>query len=131
MKGRERSTVGSEAAKRGGGGRAAGKPVTVSELVLRVTRLLNEEIGRVKVEGEISNFSLPRSGHAYFALKDAEATIQAVCFRHALARVSMELADGKKVEVTGRVTAYAPRSQYQIVVESIREAGVGDLIVSL
>lgn len=104
------------------------RPLSVSELSHRVTRLLEEGIGRVTVEGEISNLRKPRSGHAYFVLKDAGAAINCVCFRSALARLRAPLADGRQIEVDGRLTAYTPRSEYQIIVEAAREAGLGELM---
>lgn len=107
---------------------SADRPLTVGELAARVTALLEQNIGRVSVVGEISNLRIPRSGHAYFVLKDETAAINAVCFKSALARLGIELHDGKKIEVRGKVTAYAPRSEYQIVVDSAREAGQGELM---
>ncbi|MBI1784057.1 exodeoxyribonuclease VII large subunit, partial [Candidatus Sumerlaeota bacterium] len=106
----------------------ADKPMTVAELSRKITRLLEGEIGRVRVEGEISNYRVPRSGHAYFLLKDEECAINAVCFRSTLAGLKVALADGKKIEVTGRITAYTARSEYQIIIESAREAGLGELM---
>lgn len=104
------------------------RPLSVSELSRRIVRLLEEGIGAVTVEGEVSNFRVPRSGHAYFVLKDSESSLNAVCFRSALVRCASALADGKKVEIHGRVTAYTTRSEYQIIVESAREAGLGELM---
>lgn len=109
-------------------GGKADRPISITELSARLKRLLEEKIGTVWIEGEISNLRTPRSGHAYFMLKDAGAALNAVCFRSALARLNCNLADGKKVEVRGRVTAYTPRSEYQIIVTSVREAGLGDLM---
>ncbi len=104
------------------------RPLTVSELSQKIARLLEGEIGRVCVEGEVSNYRVPRSGHAYFVLKDADAAINVVCFRSTLASLKIKLADGKKIEIGGRVSAYTARSEYQIIMESAREAGLGDLM---
>ena len=104
------------------------RPLRVGELARRIQHLLEEGVGRVSVEGEVSNLRIPSSGHCYFALKDADAAINAVCFRSALARQSVRPVDGMAIEVRGRVTAYTPRSEYQIVVESLREAGLGELM---
>lgn len=104
------------------------KPISVSQLAAQIQRALESHIGRVRVEGEISNLRVPASGHAYFALKDSDASINAVCFRSTLQSIRVALADGKKIEVSGKVSAYTARSEYQIVVTSIREAGVGDLM---
>ena len=109
-------------------GPAREHPLTVTELSRRITRLLEGQIGRVAVQGEISNFRMPSSGHAYFVLKDEQSAINAVCFRSTLSAMRVALADGKKLEVRGRVTAYTARSEYQIIVESAQEVGLGDLM---
>src|SRR5215510_6588415 len=103
-------------------------PLTVTELAARIKRLLEEQIGLVVVTGEVSNLRTPSSGHCYFVLKDAGAAINAVCFRNTLSWQRPKLADGMKLEVTGRVGAYGARSEYQIVIESMREAGFGELM---
>lgn len=103
-------------------------PLSVSQLSLRITRLLEEGIGRVRVEGEVSNLRVPASGHAYFLLKDSDASIRCVCFKSTLGRIRARMADGAKIEVTGRVTAYTSRSEYQIIVEAVQSAGLGDLM---
>lgn len=104
------------------------RPLTVSQLSLRIARLLEEHIGRVWVEGEISNLRIPRSGHAYFVLKDADAAINCVCFRGRLKTIKAELKDGDRIEVRGKAAAYTPRSEYQIIVDSARPAGLGELM---
>lgn len=107
---------------------AEDKPLSVGQLSFRIARLLESEIGRVWVEGEISNLRIPRSGHAYFVLKDADAAINCVCFRARLQALRIELKDGDRVEVRGNVAAYTARSEYQIVVDSVRPAGLGELM---
>lgn len=104
------------------------KPLSVSQLAARIQHALETQIGRVRVEGEISNLRIPASGHAYFNLKDSDASINAVCFRSTLQSVRVALADGRKIEVSGKVAAYTARSEYQVVVTFIREAGLGDLM---
>lgn len=104
------------------------RPLSVTELSHRIRRLVEDGIGRVRVEGEVSNLRTPASGHCYFMLKDGGAAINAICFRNTLARLSLSPADGMKLEVSGQITTYPPRSEYQIVVESMREAGVGELM---
>lgn len=108
---------------------ADSRPMTVGELSRRIQRLLETGIGEVRATGEVSNVRLPRSGHCYFLLKDSEAAINAVCFRSSLARCGFTPIDGMQVEVRGRVTAYTPRSEYQIIVTSMRKAGLGDLML--
>ena len=112
----------------GGVPAASARALSVTELAARVRRVVEGQIGWVRVVGEISNLRQPRSGHCYFLLKDADAAINAVCFRLALGRQTVRPSDGLKVELTGRMTVYPPRSEYQIIVETIREAGLGDLM---
>jgi exodeoxyribonuclease VII large subunit len=104
------------------------RPLTVTELAGRIKRLLEDQVGTVTVSGEVSNLRIPSSGHCYFLLKDAGAAINAVCFRGTLGRQRVRPADGMQLELTGRVSAYAARSEYQLVVDSMREAGLGDLM---
>ncbi|MCE5229164.1 exodeoxyribonuclease VII large subunit [bacterium] len=102
--------------------------MTVTELAVRIRRLVEDGIGRVRVEGEVSNLRTPASGHCYFMLKDGGASINMICFRNTLARQPIRPADGMKLEVSGQVTTYPPRSEYQVIVDSMRESGVGDLM---
>lgn len=101
--------------------------LTVTELTRRIRRLLEQEIGSVVVEGEISNWRVAASGHAYFVLKDADASIRCVMFRSAATRLRFAPADGRKVEVRGRVSVYEARGEYQIIVEGMAEQGLGAL----
>lgn len=103
------------------------KIITVTELTNYVKNTLESMVGRVCVSGEISGFKAAYSGHAYFTLKDSGAALNCVMFRSSLARASFALKDGLQVEATGLVTVYPPRGQYQLIVESVREAGIGDL----
>ena len=100
---------------------------TVSELNTLVRSLIEESYPEVTVLGEVSNFKRHTSGHLYFTLKDSEAQLRAVCFRGQAERVSFDLEDGIQVLATGRLTVYEAYGQYQIVVYSIEQAGVGEL----
>ena len=106
----------------------ADAPISVGELSRQIQRRLEDGIGRVYVQGEASSIRIPSSGHCYFTLKDDDAAINAVCFRATLARQPVRPVEGMRLEVRGQVTAYTSRSQYQILVDSIREAGLGDLM---
>jgi exodeoxyribonuclease VII large subunit len=101
--------------------------LTVSELTQRISNLLQEEIGFVTVRGEISNFKLHSSGHRYFTLKDEEAQINCVFWRSK--QINFELADGMKVVVSGWLTVYPARGQYQIDCIEIFPLGLGDLFL--
>lgn len=100
---------------------------TVSEITAVIARAIREKIPRATVEGEISNWRVSPAGHAYFRLRDDQAVLSAVMFRSALARARFQPADGLRVLATGAIDVYAPQGQHQIQVESLREAGLGDL----
>lgn len=102
--------------------------VTVSQLNRHIKGYLEQEIGIVYVEGELSNLSKPSSGHLYFTLKDAQAQIRCVFFknRHITALVS-KLKDGQQVIASGRLSLYEARGDYQLIVDELKEAGLGEL----
>jgi len=100
---------------------------TVSELTGAVRRLLERELGRVWVSGEISNLRQQASGHIYFSIKDAGAQLACVCFRAEAAGTRHLLRDGQKVVLEGDLTVYEPRGQYQLVVRSVEPQGLGAL----
>ena len=80
------------------------------------------------MRGEVSGFKRVSSGHCYFALKDADAVLDAVCWRMTAIRLSVQPEDGMEVVATGRLTTYPGRSKYQLIVESIELAGIGALL---
>jgi exodeoxyribonuclease VII large subunit len=102
--------------------------VSVSELAQAIKRTLEGSFDRVRVRGEISGFKRATSGHLYMMLKDESAAIKAVCWRTTALRLGMAPEDGMEVIVTGRLTSYAERSEYQLVIERIELAGVGALL---
>lgn len=104
---------------------------TVSQLTELIRACLEETFGSVSVEGEISNCRPSSTGHLYFTLKDAGASISAVMFKNSLRGLSFEPADGMLVRAKGRLSVYALRGSYQIVCESLERAGVGDLLAML
>lgn len=101
--------------------------LTVSELTREIKNLLEQAYPVVRVRGEISNLRRQPSGHQYFSLKDAGASIACVCFRGDAARLKVRLADGLQVIGTGRISVYEPRGNYQIILRAIEEDGVGRL----
>src|SRR3569623_1404420 len=106
----------------------SGPPVlTVSALNQTVARLLERSFPLAWVTGEISNFTRAASGHRYFTLKDEAAQVRAVMFRGRAQYAGFVPREGDKVEVRTLVTLYAPRGDYQLNVEAIRRAGVGNL----
>ena len=79
------------------------------------------------VEGELSNFSQPASGHWYFSLKDRDAQLRCAMFRLKNALVGFTPRAGTQVLVRGRISVYEARGEYQLIVEHLEEAGVGAL----
>jgi exodeoxyribonuclease VII large subunit len=106
--------------------------LTVSELSAALRRTVEDAYGYVRVRGEISGYRGPHSsGHAYFALKDEGARIEAVIWKTALARMRIKPQEGLEMIATGRLTTYPGRSTYQIVVEALEPAGIGALMALL
>ena len=104
------------------------RPITVAELTTTIKGMLEEGIGYVTVRGEISNWKPAASGHIYFSLKDSEAMISAAFFRGAAAKMkNVAIKDGVEVICRGRISVYAPRGSYQIIVESLEPVGAGSL----
>ena len=101
---------------------------TVSELSQALRRSIEDEFGQVRVRGEVSGFKRHGSGHCYFALKDADAVLDAVCWRMTAIRLAVKPEDGMEVVCTGRLTTFPGRSKYQLVVDSIELAGIGALL---
>jgi len=102
--------------------------ISVSELSQAIKRTLEGSFDRVRVRGEISGFKRAASGHLYMMLKDEAAAVKAVCWRSSAARIGLALEDGMEVIATGRITSYAERSEYQLVIDRIELAGVGALL---
>jgi exodeoxyribonuclease VII large subunit len=101
---------------------------TVSRLNHSAKQLLENGFpALVWVEGEISNLSLPASGHAYFSLKDAQSQVRCALFRAQLRRIETKLQDGIRVVLRARVSLYEGRGEFQLVVEQLEEAGEGAL----
>ena len=106
---------------------AAPEVWTIAQLTRRVKNLLEGEIGFVWVSGEISNWKVAASGHAYFTLKDETSQIDAVMFRGRLSRLRFEPDSGLEVIGHGQVTVYERRGNYQIVLDDMQPKGVGAL----
>src|SRR6056297_1478209 len=101
--------------------------LTVSGLVDLLREVVESNFVDVQVEGEISNFSRPASGHWYFSLKDERAQLRAVMFRGRNRLVDIQPQDGMRVACRGSVGVYAARGEMQLVVETLCVGGVGDL----
>ncbi len=101
--------------------------LTVSLLNEQVRDLLENSFPNLWVEGEISNLAQPSSGHLYFTLKDAGAQIRAAMFRGNNRFLGFTPKNGQQVLVKARLSLYAPRGDYQLIVEQMEEAGLGAL----
>lgn len=99
----------------------------VRDLVASVRTHIEREYSDAWVEGEISNFRSPESGHLYFTLKDGDAQIRVVMFRSSARLLRFRPADGLQVVVRGRVTIYEDRGELQISAEYIEPKGAGSL----
>ncbi len=103
--------------------------ISVSELSLALKRTVEDRFGHVRVRGEISGFKRAASGHIYFCLKDDNARLDAVMWKGGAARLPFAPEDGLEVVATGKLTTYAGRSNYQIVVDSLEVAGEGAMML--
>jgi len=101
--------------------------LTVSELNNTVRLLLEETFTSIWVEGEISNFAAPHSGHWYFSLKDPNAQVRCAMFRGQQKSLGFTPKEGMHILVKGRVSLYPNRGDYQLIVEHMEERGEGKL----
>lgn len=101
---------------------------TVSQLNRDIQLILEDNFSSLWVEGEISNFRVPRSGHFYFTLKDESSQIRAVMFRRQNSSLAFSPTEGDHVLCLGRISVYGPRGEYQIMVESLDLKGIGGLL---
>ncbi len=92
---------------------------------------MEDQFGYVRVRGEVSGLKVAASGHAYLALKDADALLDAVCWKGTMGKLPFRLEDGMEVIGTGKITTYPGRSKYQIVLTNIEAAGEGALMAML
>ncbi len=106
------------------------KVYTVSELTREIQGVLEEQFDFIWVEGEISNFSAPVSGHYYMVLKDEKAQLRAVMFRMQARYLKFLPENGMKVLAQGRIGVYPPRGEYQIILDYLEPMGVGALAVA-
>ena len=106
------------------------KPLTVSQLTTSIRTALESRFAAVWVEGEISNFKDHSSGHWYFTLKDENAQLRAKCFRSTNMRIRFRPTNGLKVRARGKLSVYAPRGEYELVVDALDPVGAGALQVA-
>ncbi len=102
-------------------------PISVSTLNLQIKSLLETTFIQVYVEGEISNLTYHNSGHIYFSIKDESSTLSCVMFKGNTKYLKFQLENGLKIVITGSLTVYAPRGNYQLLCNKIEPSGIGSL----
>ncbi len=103
------------------------KAISVTQLVRKMKRAIESGVGKLWIEGEVSNLKKQASGHWYFSLKDDGSQIQCAIFNARRKEGSEALDDGLKVKIFADATIYEPRGQLQLIVEKIETSGLGDL----
>lgn len=103
------------------------RALTVSELNHQVRHLLEVSFMQAWIEGELSSFSRPASGHWYFTLKDAKCQVRCAMFRGFNQRIRAIPKEGDQIRIRGKVSLYENRGDYQIIVEHVEPAGLGTL----
>ncbi|QCD53268.1 exodeoxyribonuclease VII large subunit [Campylobacter sp. RM16192] len=101
--------------------------LSVSELNEQAKTLLETTFSYVEAEGEISRLTKHASGHWYFTLKDAKASISAVIYKFNNEKLKFDIKDGMKVIIYGKISLYSPSGSYQLIATSIRPSGDGEL----
>jgi exodeoxyribonuclease VII large subunit len=104
---------------------------TVSELAFALKRTIEDRFGFVRLRGELSKVTFHSNGHIYLDIKDERASISGVIWKTQAARLAVRPQTGLEVIVTGKITTYPGRSQYQIIIETMAPAGVGALLAQL
>ena len=108
-------------------GASARKIYSVGALLAGINGLLQDRVGRVWVQGEISNLHRAASGHCYFTLKDDRGQLRAALFRGAAQRLRFELEEGAEVIVSADVGVYEARGDLQLIVKNVEPVGLGAL----
>jgi len=104
--------------------------ISVSELNTQIKGLLETTFSSIYVQGEISNLTYHNSGHIYFSIKDKDSTISCVMFRGNASRLKFRLEVGAKIIISGALTVYTPRGNYQLLCNSIEPFGQGALALA-
>jgi exodeoxyribonuclease VII large subunit len=107
------------------------EPLTITEISQALKRTVEDRFGHVRLRGELSGVKRAASGHLYCCLKDDKAVLDGVMWRGSTQRLSFVPEDGLEVIATGKLTTYAGRSKYQVVIESLELAGEGALLALL
>ncbi|MFA4982456.1 MAG: exodeoxyribonuclease VII large subunit [Candidatus Omnitrophota bacterium] len=100
---------------------------SVSELTKYIRVILEDSFPGIWIEGEISNFVLHSSGHMYFSMRDANASLKCAMFKRANEKLKFRPKDGMKIICYGSISVYEARGDYQLIVEQIEPKGIGAL----
>ncbi len=103
-------------------------PLTVSEISGALKRVVEDRFGYVRIKGEISGYKRAASGHVYLTLKDDKSVLDGVMWKGNAGRLPFQPEDGIEVVVSGKLTTYAGRSKYQVVIDKMELAGEGALM---
>ena len=104
---------------------------SVSELAFALKRTIEDRFGFVRLRGELSKVTFHSNGHVYLDIKDERASISGVIWKTQVRTLAVKPQTGLEVIVTGKITTYPGRSQYQIIIETMAPAGVGALLAQL
>ena len=104
---------------------------SVSELAFALKRTIEDQFGFVRLRGELSKVTFHSNGHVYLDIKDERASISGVIWKTQVRTLAVRPQTGLEVIVTGKITTYPGRSQYQIIIETMAPAGVGALLAQL
>ena len=101
--------------------------ISVSELNALAKALLEDHLAGLWIAGEVSNLTRAASGHYYFSLKDSRAQVRCAMFKGAAMRLAQPLKEGDHIEVSGKISIYEARGEFQITVNELRRKGLGQL----
>ena len=101
--------------------------LSVSAVNRQVKFLLETQFGHIAVEGEISNLATPASGHIYFTLKDSSAQLKCAMFKSSLMRMNFRPKNGDQIIISGKLSLYEGRGDYQMIVSTMTVKGDGAL----
>ena len=101
---------------------------SVSEISDAIKNTVEDHFTYLKIRGEVSGLKIHSSGHIYFNLKDENSVLNAVCFRNTASKLKMMPEEGLEIIVTGKITTYKQRSNYQIIISNLETAGAGALM---
>jgi exodeoxyribonuclease VII large subunit len=103
------------------------RPLSVTELTIKIRDLLEGELFEIWVEGELSNCRVWNTGHLYFTLKDEATQLRGFMFRSSLRYLKFKPTDGTRVIARGKISVYEPKGEYQLVCEHLEPQGLGAL----